>query len=298
MPLATYAAPAWSLGPAEAGVLALAVLVVGALVGTALVLWFLYRTGRLGVRLAERGLDVTEQLGRTALDTTGKIAERASVAFSEGAGTIGSAMKEFARRQNSESIYAALMEMKPCLELTTCKLRTVVVAKKTRGRNMVIQMMPVQISYGFDFTEFDAKDIRVNRMSGVMRVNLPPLRVTAMERGPRKDLFSQAALLGGKTGMDLTNEVERALDEKMRGFAQSPSQVAIAEELSRTAFRQITDLLFYSLPGNCRPRSIQLVYSEETNRLTMPEKLSLDHHHDPDAELNDEEPEELLLRAE
>ncbi|MCB2153659.1 DUF4230 domain-containing protein [bacterium] len=297
--LATTAnsAPAWNAS--RALTYSIGFLVLGLLLGIVAVLLFLYLTGRLVGKSVEKGIGTTGDVSQSAIETTGKVvtatvetvgdvAEKVTEAVSEGVSAFGHAISEFVKTRDSEVLYAAIAEMKPTLEMTTFKMRSIVYhklerKKALRGRSVLIQVMPVQASYGYDLNGLNAEDIRFDAEANRLTIVLPPLRVLALEKGDAKEIFSTFAVFGGEPSHELLRESQRSLDERMRQFARSAESLSMAEELSRSSFMQLIEMMFIAVPEEARPRQIELLARpREEYSIELPKPLQLEAHHEPD----------------
>ena len=274
-------------------------LVLGLLLGIGAVLLFLYLTGRLAGRALDKGIGVTGDVSRSAIETTGKIvtttvetagdvAGKVTDAVAESFTAFSRAISEFVRTRNSEMLFAAITEMKPTLEMTTFKMRSIIYhklerRKPLRGRSVLIQVMPVQASYGYDLSALRPEDVRFDPERSRLTIILPPLRVLALEKGDAKEIFSTFALFGGEASHELFRESQRNLDERTRQFARSGESLSMAEELSRASFLQLINMMFIAVPEEARPRQIDLIPRPRGEyEIELPKPLQLEAHHDLD----------------
>lgn len=249
-------------------------------------LLFLYLSGRLVGRGVEKSIRSVSSLATTTVDRSADVfsdgINAASGIVRDSASALGKVMGEFVVTRNSQTIHAAILEARSSFEVTTCKMHSVVYHKLERKswstQKVLVEVMPVEISYGIDLHTFTEKDISVSEDGKVVEITLPALRVTSLQKGQPYTVFTNMK----NVSLEEMRECQEALDQRMRELAKSVKSLSIGEELSRNSFREMTRFLFLLIEEEHRPSRIEIkLRPREHYRLELPKPLELESHHLP-----------------
>lgn len=265
------------------------ILTLGLLAGGGMMLLFLYASGRLAIGTANKIAASTAQAAASSLEATGEAVKSVAKSAAEGAGAIGRAMSDFAETRSAHSVYLAIAEARASFEIVTCKMSSIVYHKMEEkswsSHRVLVEVMPIEIGYGFDMESFGPDDISVENEGETLRITLPPIKVLSLQKGGPQTVYTNYKTLP----LEQLRACQESLDARMRETAKSPKSLSIAEEISRGSFRELIKTLFYLVEEERRPKHIEVqIRPRDQYELSLPAPLQLESHHLPDTEKDDD----------